>query len=509
MSYYPNLKSFQATDRKLQQLLNEHPDLYIQMILVPDGSTESNGWTSMNASVREQMWTTIMARWAAFPNVFWTIANDLPDTTPEATALGREASCYFAEHRDPTCSATDYNPWRRNRPLSFGHLRGVEDSMQSESWHNYITAYAWADNSAQQMDGTRSIPPTPGPDPRRELRTWNYAASAKPAFYVEDIYEREYEADGITPNNDAAIAPPYYFYRRLFWSYLLSGSGVTYGAGQTWRARATYLSATPVLTGLTNIQNIPAILADTRADLNLFKPDDARAVVSPATNPPWTADTVEINRAQVAVRDGTEILLYNPNVMVTNDNQAWEEWYRRGSLYGYRELLPIAITMTGFKAGTYSATWYTAQGRKHPSSYDYAGSGVLTVTTPKVYEVPEPYANDVILHLGSRCTGENKCEPMDSPPPAHTMTSTNGIHFYAEAPATLTLDTEQYVIGILQSSHGSWRCDRNVAGNVEDAVPGCILTYVFPEAKPFASVDYKIFRAWVVRTCVLPVFAVR
>ena len=174
VGYYPNLKSFQATDRKLKQLLNDYPELYIQMILVPDGSTAAGGLTTTHKTYRTQMWETMAARWAAFPTVFWTIANDLADTTPEALPLGKEISCYFADNRDQTtCNAlvypanfTDYNPWRQNRPLSMGHLRNQRDAFAPATpaappqapWHNYITAYTGADLSAQHLDGTVSVP---------------------------------------------------------------------------------------------------------------------------------------------------------------------------------------------------------------------------------------------------------------------------------------------------------------------------------------------------------------
>ena len=153
------------------------------------------------------------------------------------------------------------------------------------------------------------------------------------------------------------------------------------------------------------------------------------------------------------------------------------------------------VHLTEFKDAKYSVTWYNPAtgavfpGRdrsRHPSLADITVSGLKP-----------PFPGDAILHISSRCTTPNMCEPMDSAAAMHTMTSTLGINFYAESPespATLAQRLELVVIGNSQSNHGSWRCDRHVANNTEDGTPGCILTYVFPTAKPFASVDYDFRR---------------
>ena len=67
----------------------------------------------------------------------------------------------------------------------------------------------------------------------------------KPVFYVEDFYE-----------GNGSWRRPDYFYRRLFWSYLLSGSGVTYGADSTsqgWTVYSTPMPAQAPLVGLNQI----------------------------------------------------------------------------------------------------------------------------------------------------------------------------------------------------------------------------------------------------------------
>ena len=330
--FYPNLMAFQNTDQKLRWLLESNPGLYIQMILVPEpGDTGADHtWNasppapSIAPGFRKQLWRTMMARWAAFPNVFWSVSNDLSDTQPNNHTLLNEIGCYFGGAAITCAGETVYNPWRNNRPVSGGHLRGARDTFATDTsapWHTYITAYSDADISAQQMDGIRILPevfPNEGADVR-----YAYANANKPVFNTED----RYEGAGADDIKVAVNSDPAYFYRRLFWSYLLSGSGATYGAQTTWRSNAIY--TTPTLKGLEGVQLIPDILAHARIDLNLFKPEDSRAIVRPRNTPTWTANTIEFNRAQVAIREGKEILIYNPNTKVVGADQTWPYWQRQ------------------------------------------------------------------------------------------------------------------------------------------------------------------------------------
>lgn len=548
-TYYPNLQSLQRTDRKLVQLLNEQPGLYIQVIFLPDSGTMNHPWRTINANLRTQMWANMAARWAAFPNVFWTITNDTADksselvptatptgTRPTATpgptptptptelyivTLAKEIGCYFADHRDQTAcgGVTDYNPWRTNRPLSVGHLRNKRDAFAPATppatppapWHNYITAYTGADLSAQHLDGTTPVPwDTPDPGIADPLLAFRYVDQPEPVLNTEDLYEspyRPYTPPG-TPTRvlEKQVKKPAHFFRRLFWSHLLSGSGATYGAETTWRALAPYSTATYTvqdnsclagncqLEGLAGVQFIPKIFADTRIDLGLFHPkDDVASIHTTVTTSP---QGIEINRPQVAVRDDKEILIYIPNTklyLTATPPPSWDFSLRRNvEVEGGRPTLKVNLSQ--FKDSAYAVTWYGVRnGASTPEPQPRTGGGETYIKAP-ADGGSLIYANDVVVHISSRCTAPNVCEPMDSAAPAHTTTSTLGINFYAETPAELTLDQTQYVIGNAQSDHGSWRCDRNVAAGQENATPGCVLTYVFPTAKPFASVDYYFRR---------------
>ncbi|MEI2691895.1 MAG: hypothetical protein V9H69_20205 [Anaerolineae bacterium] len=51
--YYPNLHSFQRTDRKLKLLLNQYPSMYIQVLLVtePINNCRDTRWRDINGDI--------------------------------------------------------------------------------------------------------------------------------------------------------------------------------------------------------------------------------------------------------------------------------------------------------------------------------------------------------------------------------------------------------------------------------------------------------------------------
>ena len=76
----PNLPNFQHTDNRMKTLLNKYPNMYIQLILFPGGYLGGSGcsyWASnMNLEQRTRLMKYMIARFAAFPNKFWSGSND-------------------------------------------------------------------------------------------------------------------------------------------------------------------------------------------------------------------------------------------------------------------------------------------------------------------------------------------------------------------------------------------------------------------------------------------------
>ncbi len=98
LTLYPNLQSFKRTDRKLKRLLNEYPSIYVQIMIAPAPFYgQPFGWypNAINATERGWLWQNMVARWAAFPNVFWSVSGDLDDTNVVNIAVADEIGCYW------------------------------------------------------------------------------------------------------------------------------------------------------------------------------------------------------------------------------------------------------------------------------------------------------------------------------------------------------------------------------------------------------------------------------
>jgi hypothetical protein len=505
---YPNLQSFQRTDDKLKLLLDERPGLYIQMMLVPEPfGVPNNPWNNFDLALKKQLWDTMIARWAAFPNVFWSIGNDMT-VNADTQQVAREVGCYFAgdttycanpppaDNYDP--DKPFHDPWYLGRPIGLGHKRDQGDffttATPSAPWHNYITAYTSGDLSAQHMDGTRTIPATAPPN-QTQLQHFHYSDQAEPALNVEDQYEEKYD-DGFKE-----VENPSYFYRRLFWSYLLSGGGVTYGANLTWTGRKTYTDTTTYtasnrqgtptvfsLVGLNDVRNIPTILAAARVDLALFKPKDA-LIATPTGDQIWA----EFNRAQVASRGKQEILAYIPNPAPQTPTPTAIPLE-----FGYRRIVapggtppPINIDMTTFTDSNYAVTWYNMQGTPQPVStipgnlHPTPGATVTRVLTP-----PSGLTGDAVVHISSRCTDPNVCETMDvlpTPDAGGIRHTAAGFEAGDDETAELYNDPIQRISGA-----NSWRCDRPTAPG--SGFPGCWVRYDFSPSRPIASADFYFRR---------------
>jgi len=499
LTLYPNLQSFQRADRKLELLLNKFPALYVQLLLVPDapnGSSEipwpaasaaADGfdtmWTApdgISAGLRQQLWQTMIARWAAFPNVFWSISNDTNDTMTNNRKLAGEVGCYWMGPKTTEGSYCNNlslpfeefgnDPWRANRPMSFGHLRNAQDYFNTISvpWHTYITNYTGADTSAQAMDGTMALPDMPS-----TMHEYGYASQGKPTFNTEDLYEGD------------ALQDPNYFFRRLFWAHLLSDSGATYGSYNTYAAIKTYSTPAPAptLVGLNSLQNIQGILHDARINLAQFQPADL--LVPKSGSSEWA----EFDRGQVARRGTQDILAYIPNTApaappVPNlDN-------RKGAVAATTGKM-IQVDMTAFTNTVYAVTWYdpTTGLSVVPPDGVVTVTGNITGAQQALRTLTTP-PGDAVLHISSPwCPSPNVCEEMDDDPPL-VITSTLGFKAGADQNTQLVTDTRRVALDYPDSA--SWRCDRLPA--TETAMPGCWVRHDFNADKTVASADFYFQR---------------
>jgi hypothetical protein len=85
------LDNLQCADRRLRMLLDEYPDLAIPIILFPleRYAGDDHFWAALKPEQRERLLRHLVARFAAYPQIFWLFVNDAhygekrPERRPE------------------------------------------------------------------------------------------------------------------------------------------------------------------------------------------------------------------------------------------------------------------------------------------------------------------------------------------------------------------------------------------------------------------------------------------
>ncbi len=276
------LEKLQVADRRLRMLLDAHPGIAVQLILFPLEGYARDGlfWVALTPVQRERLLRNLVARFAAYPQLFWLFVNDAHygEKNPNNNALAREVGAYLARH----------DPWQH--PRSTGHARRLPFVFGAEDWATYVHI-----EHAHDLGAAQYAP---------------YHAFAKPVFLGEDRYEQDHaERDPLHMR---------YWQRRLFWSWLLSGGSTNYGGrwwvvqpyGETagkptaYHARKAAVFDQP-LTGLDSVRVIRDYFATRALDLADFSA--APALVRDADGR-VAADAPKLMR-----RGGDEFLAYHPN----------------------------------------------------------------------------------------------------------------------------------------------------------------------------------------------------
>jgi hypothetical protein len=355
-----NLANFQTSDERLIWLLDHHPDLYIQLIMfgLIEWGQDSTGlaWLAIPPEDRQNTLRYLLARWAAFPQIFWLIVNDIhcSQEFPNNLAFVREVGKWVAEH----------DPWQH--PLSAGPRRRMEFPFHpaADSWVTYVHIEDHFDLNAAKYS--------------------LYAGWGLPVFLGEDRYEND------RPNFDPL--DPAFFFRCLFITWLLAGGSASYGG--RWRALTPYthtaqvpyntgwntdkdITYTQQLHGLDSLPHLRAFFEQRGIELWQFRADNSR-VRSP--NPADAALPPKLAR-----RAWHEIIIYHPNA-------AGEE----RSLHPDPERSACLVVDLTPSPNAYLAEWF------RPSTGESLEGGVFLGGAP--VELTAPWVGgDVILRLLSTC----------------------------------------------------------------------------------------------------------
>jgi hypothetical protein len=283
-----DLAKFHTSEERLLWLFETYPDLYIQLILfgqIESGKDDTGiAWAAIPPQDRHNTLRYLMARWAAFPQLFWLIVNDLfcDPPNPNNIAFMREAGRAIAQ----------LDPWQH--PLSLGPRRRMPFpfSPQDEPWVSYVHLEDQYDLNASALE--------------------RYRAWGLPVFLGEDRYE-----------HDRATRDPLdpaYMFRCLFAAWLLAGGSASYGG--RWRTLTPYrqsegevyvtgwggadeIAYTQALHGLDAIPHLRAFFEQRGIQLWQFRADNARVS---STDPADAAFPPKLTR-----RAWHELLIYHPN----------------------------------------------------------------------------------------------------------------------------------------------------------------------------------------------------
>ena len=286
-----DLAKFQNTDSRLAWIFDHYPEMFLQLILFSfkgyGSEATGNHWPSLPEGVRTKTMRYLIARWAAFPNLFWLIVNDLhcDEKFPKNRAFVREVGHFFASH-DPWGHLISTGP---NRRAGFS-FTGSEDLQ----WCSYIyleDANAVGADQIQQYQLDK-IP----------LHVW----------MGEDYYEQDH----------GHYEDSRFFFRWLFWSWLVSGGSANYcgrwgtidpysltaNRDRPWQGidgKTAYTGEQ--LVGLDSIPYLAGYLNDRHLDPGLFEPNDARVS-------DLDGRTGRL-RPKLMQRGKSEFLVYHPNAL--------------------------------------------------------------------------------------------------------------------------------------------------------------------------------------------------
>ena len=324
-----NISNFQTNDTRLKWMLDNYPDLYVEFILFGECNTGWGGdetlWNSMSTEQHNRILKYIVARYAAFPEIIWEIVNDYKysESHPHNIEMADEIGYYLMNN----------DPW--NHLITSGGIRGDEFYFKQVEWATLFHLETLDALSADHAE--------------------DYSSYPVHVFDAEDRYETYKQPDN-----------PKIYFRRLIWSWTLSGGSAGYGGD--WDDIVPYSQTS--FEGLDNIIHIRNFFQDKNIELSDYIPDD-NCVSSPARG---------VIRPKV-MRDSTKssYIIYHPNASVSG--KAADVSTRTATL-----------TIDNLPTNKYSILWMRADnGKIQQLNFNHEGGDKLLTS---------PWSGiDVVLYL--------------------------------------------------------------------------------------------------------------
>jgi len=350
-----DLTKFQNAESRLIWIFNNHPEMFIQSMLF--GTQLQSGWSGLPQSVRNNTLDYMIARWSAFPNLFWLVSEDQDVTVHATLAFNREVGNYFAAHE----------PWKHLMSTGPNRDQGFPFTSASDlNWASYICI--------QVSDSTQAV----------QIQQYGFDSIPLQVMMCEDYYEQDY---GGPPSGKA---DPRFYYRWGTWSWVLSGGSYNYGGRygvihpytQTGRPDLVWIGPGGTnytgfqLRGLDSVPNVGSYFKQRNIDLSFFQPDDT-VVTSFAIQPGRSWHPKVLRRAT------QEFIIYDPN--------AGSEGVSASVDTTIQASMTINLTSA---LGTFQAEWYRP--------YDGVAQSGGTVQGGALRDFVAPWQGyDVVLRLVS------------------------------------------------------------------------------------------------------------
>lgn len=194
------LNYWKEIERRIIYTLQNHPHMVLQLIPFAEDAKLINSYALGNpAALKVPQYA--QARWSSFPNIQWTISNDMVIVDKDSLS-GREVNYQTIDQIGRDMAARE--PWETLLTNHQSRFKGY-DFLQ-EPWSDFVTL-----EDLDQVAGLKIL------EYREKIK--------QPIVNDEDRYER-YRP----PSNSR------YFFRRLMWASLLSGGHATYGGLRTYEA---------------------------------------------------------------------------------------------------------------------------------------------------------------------------------------------------------------------------------------------------------------------------------
>ena len=240
--------------------------MYVEFILFGECNTGWTGdetlWYNLSGEQHRRIMKYIMARYAAFPEIIREVVNDYKYSSshPHNVEMANEVGNYFMNN----------DPW--NHLITTGGIRGDDFYFTNSDWATLFHLETLDALPADQVNDYRDFPVH--------------------VFNAEDRYETYKEPDH-----------PKIYFRRLIWSWTLSGGSACYGGD--WDDIVPYSQSS--FEGLDNIIYVKDFFHHNGIELSGYIPDD-NCVNSSARG---------VNRPKVMrTQTKSSYVIYHPNACI-------------------------------------------------------------------------------------------------------------------------------------------------------------------------------------------------